>query len=260
MEDHPVKNMSVPEAQPFFFQGDRHGVLLIHGFTGSAAHMRLIGEELRDQGFTVMGVNLPGHGTTMEDMGKTGWKEWLHAAKSAVVELKKTCDHVSVAGLSMGGILTLLLAEQMEITAAAPISAPTQVRAKALALSGIASKFIKTIWWQVNEERQTKLDQRYDYGYPGFPTICGASLYRLMKTARRNLFAITCPILVVQSHGDETIAAESAETILSGVSSQRKGVMWLDDVPHVLTISREYKRVAAEIGRLFREAEHMEKR
>ena len=255
MEEHRMPDMTAPEAQPFFFQGDRHGVLLIHGFTGTAAHMRLIGEELAAQGFTVRGINLPGHGSTMENMAKSDWKQWLHAAKSAVAEMKETCDHVSVAGLSMGGVLTMLLAEQMELTAAAPISAPTAVKAKALALSGIAHYFIKHIWWQTHEERQSMLDQRYDYGYPGFPTKCGASLYRLMTMARRNLFAITCPILVVQSHGDETIAEESAETIMAGVSSERKGVLWLDEVPHVCTISREYRRIAAEIGRLFREAE-----
>lgn len=255
MTEHPVKDMKAPQAQPFFLQGGRHGVLLLHGFTGTAAHMRLIGEELHAQGFTVKGVNLPGHGTTMEDMAKTDWKMWLHAAKSAFLELKATCDHVSVAGLSMGGVLTMILAEQMDVTAAAPISAPTAVKARGLALAGLAHHFIKHIWWNPPTERQDVLDQRYDYGYPGFPTQCGASLHKLMTLARRNLFAITCPILVVQSHGDETIAPESAETILSGVSSEKKGVLWLDEVPHVLTISKEYKRVAAEIGRLFREAE-----
>ncbi|MBR4081309.1 MAG: alpha/beta fold hydrolase [Clostridia bacterium] len=255
MSEHPMPDMTAPAAQPFDFPGDRHGVLLIHGFTGTAAHMRLIGEELAAQGFTVKGINLPGHGTTMEDMAQSDWKQWIHAAKTAVTELQKTCDHVSVAGLSMGGVLTMIIAQQMQITACAPISAPTQVQARGLALAGVAHHFIKHIWWNPPAERQAMLDQRYDYGYPGFPTKCGASLHKLMTLARRNLFAITCPILVVQSHGDETIAPESADTILAGVSSRRKGVMWLDDVPHVLTISKEYKRVAAEIGRLFREAE-----
>lgn len=255
MDKHPVMDMTAPEAQPFFLPGDRHGVLLIHGFTGSAGQMRLLGEALHDQGFTVKGINLPGHGTTMEDMGRSNWKMWLHAAKMAFTELKETCDHVSVAGLSMGGILTLLLAQQMDVTAAAPISAPTAVKAKGLALTGLAAPFIKHIWWNPSPERQAILDQRYDYGYPGFPTQCGTSLYKLMTMARRNLFAITCPILVVQSHGDETIAAESADTIMAGVSSEKKGVLWLDEVPHVVTLSREVGRVATEIGRLFREAE-----
>ena len=73
--------------------------------------------------------------------------------------------------------------------------------------------------------------------------------------ARGNLHAITCPILVVQSHGDKTISPDSADVILAGVSSRRKGVLWLDDVPHVCTISTEHQRIAEDIGRLFRESE-----
>ena len=87
MEHRPERNFSDPMAQPFYFPGDEHGVLLIHGFTGSCAHMRLLGEHLRDQGFTVRGINLPGHGSRPEDMAKCTWKDWLQAAKMAAAEM-----------------------------------------------------------------------------------------------------------------------------------------------------------------------------
>ena len=96
------KAFEAPECQPFLLEGGDHGVLLIHGFTGSAGHMRLIGEDLHAQGFTVKGINLPGHATSMEDMGKTGWQDWLGAARSAATEMKEKYAHVSVVGLSMG--------------------------------------------------------------------------------------------------------------------------------------------------------------
>lgn len=255
MKHRAEVDFSAPQCQPFDLEGGRHGVLLIHGFTGSAAHMRLIGEELHAQGFTVKGINLPGHATSMSDMTNYSWQDWLHAAKAAFIELKERCDHVSVAGLSMGGVLTLLLAEQMDVTAIAPISAPTATQNKLLALTGVFHPFVKTIMWGDDSQRAKLMDLNYHYGYQGFPTRSGADLYKLITMARRNLHAITCPVLVVQSHADETIAPESAETIMAGVSSQRKGVMWLEMVPHVCTISPEYKRIAQEIGKLFKEAE-----
>ena len=66
-----------------------HGVLLIHGFTGSIAHMRPIAQELHARGFTVMGINLPGHATDLDDMVRYTWEDWLNAAKrrAEVVEL-----------------------------------------------------------------------------------------------------------------------------------------------------------------------------
>lgn len=73
--------------------------------------------------------------------------------------------------------------------------------------------------------------------------------------ARQNLHAVTCPILAVQSRADETISPDSAEVIISGVSSREKGTLWLEDVPHVCTISRERGRIARELAQLFRSAE-----
>ena len=48
---------------------------------------------------------------------------------------------------------------------------------------------------------------------------------------------------------------DSAEVIVNGVSSQRRGVMYLEDVPHVCTISREHAHIAQALEELFRKAE-----
>ena len=255
MGNRPEADFTCPEAQPFLLEGGEHGILLIHGFTGSAAHMPMVGDALHRQGFTVMGINLPGHAVSMEAMGKSDWKQWLHAAREAVLSLKARCKYVSCAGLSMGGLLTLIIAEQTDLTAIATISAPMAVKNKGLPFSRLAAPFMPTIMWRPNPERESILDRRYDHGYPGFPTKCGGDLWHLIKLARKNLHAVTCPLLVVQSHDDETIAPESADVMLAGVSSRKKGVLWLDGVPHVCTISPEAATIAAAIGQHLREAE-----
>lgn len=58
-EQYPV----MPEAEPFFFEGNRIGVLVQHGFTGTTQSMRGIGEVFANQGYTVYGPRLAGHGT-----------------------------------------------------------------------------------------------------------------------------------------------------------------------------------------------------
>lgn len=258
MSRRPLADLTAPEAQPFFLKGGEHGVLLIHGFTGSAGHMRLLGDALNAQGFTVQGINLPGHATSMDDMAKTDWTMWLQAAKEAMLALGEKCRYTSVAGLSMGGVLALLLAQQMRVCAVATISAPMAVQNKAMPFARVASIFIKTIMWKGDEARQKMLDSKYDLGYQGFPTRCAADLSHLIGMARRNLSAITCPLLAVQSHGDETISADSADIILNGVSSTQKGVLWLDKVPHVCTISPEYPNIADAIAVLLHAAEKIE--
>lgn len=255
MSKRPEVDFSAEVCKPFDLQGGPHGVLLIHGFTGSAAHMRLIGEELHRRGYTVKGINLPGHATSMEDMARTTWQDWLQAAKRAVLEMKETCEKVSVAGLSMGGVLSLLLAEQMDVTCAMPISAPMAVQNRFMPLAKVAALFVKTVWWGSDEGRAGLMDMNYHYGYPGFPTKCAADLSRLIHMARRNLHCITCPVLAVQSRADETISADSADVIVQGVSSEKKAALWLEKVPHVCTISPEWPNIAAAMDECMKNAE-----
>lgn len=232
--------------QPFLLAGGRQGVLLLHGFTGTAAHMRPLAEHLHAMGFTVLGENLPGHGTRLTDMSAVHWQDWLEAAKAGVMRLRGRCDSVCVAGLSMGGCLALILAEQMQVDAVATLSAPMGTRVP-LWLAPLAAPFVPTVHWRA----RAPLDEKYDYGYAGFPTRSGADLARLIRMARRDLHAVTCPLLVVQSHGDRTITAASAQTILRGASSEVKSVLWLKDAPHVCTLSAEAALIAPAVAEHF---------
>ena len=257
MTRRPERDFTDEACRPFRLTGDRHGVLLLHGFTGTAAHMRPLGEALHERGFTVEAINLPGHALSMAEMGKSTWEDWLNAAKDAFLRLQADCDRVSVAGLSMGGCLALILAEQMRPAAIATLSAPMGTKAP-LWLTRFAAPVMPNVFWRTRKNDPSPVDDRYDYGYPGFPTSRGAHLNRLIRMARRDLHAVSCPTLVVQSHADPTIAANSARIILDGVSSERKGVLWLEDVPHVCTLSKEKDMIAAAVAEHFRRAEQTE--
>lgn len=239
MKPTPEGYFDRPVCQPVDVQGDGNGILLMHGFTGSPAHMRMLADDLAERGYTVRSICLPGHASTEEDMAKESWQSWLQAAKTAVLEMKKTCKTVTVCGLSMGGVLALLLAEQMQVDACIPISAPMATKNRFLCLSGVMGKVIPRISWGDHPERSVVLNADYDFGYTGFPTAKGADLYHLIRLARKNLFNITCPVLAVQSEDDETIWEGSADCILNGVGSEKKWKLWLHGVPHVCTISQE---------------------
>lgn len=256
MSRRPERDFADSVCQPFRLQGDRHGVLLIHGFTGSAAHMRLLGEGMHRRGFTVEAINLPGHAIGMDAMGKTGWQDWLNAAKDAFLRLKKECEYTSVAGLSMGGCLSLLIAQTLQPTAVAPISAPMGVLNPLLPFARLAAPLMPRVMWRSREDSSQEVDDRYDYGYPGFPTKCGSDLNRLIRMARRDLHAVQCPVIALQSRHDATISPDSAEVIVRGVSSRKAGILWLENVPHVCTISREHDRIAEAVAKVFRDAEN----
>jgi carboxylesterase len=99
--------------QPFLLEGGRMrqiGVLCIHGFTGSPAEMRPLGDFLAERGYTVVGPLLPQHGGMAHELKGAKWQEWTGAAQTAYEQLASRCDSVFIVGLSMGGLIAMHLA------------------------------------------------------------------------------------------------------------------------------------------------------
>src|ERR1700709_2358491 len=97
-------------AEPWSFEGGRAGALCIHGFTGNPNSMRPVAEAFAAAGLSVELPRLPGHGTTVDEMMTTTWADWSGEAEAAYQRLAARTDAIVVAGLSMGGTLTLWLA------------------------------------------------------------------------------------------------------------------------------------------------------
>jgi carboxylesterase len=98
----------LPGAEPWSHDGALGaGVLTLHGFTGNPSSMRGMAEALAAAGFHVELPRLPGHGTTVDDMLPTRWSDWTAEVDAAYQRLAARTDSVVVAGLSMGGALTL---------------------------------------------------------------------------------------------------------------------------------------------------------
>jgi carboxylesterase len=83
------------------------GVLALHGFTGNPSSMRPLAVGFAAAGFDVELPRLPGHGTTVDDMLTTAWHDWTAEVEAAYQRLAGRVGAVVVAGLSMGGSLTL---------------------------------------------------------------------------------------------------------------------------------------------------------
>ncbi len=106
------------------------GVVVLHGFTGNPGSMRGLAEAFASAGFHVEMPLLPGHGTSIEDMLPTRWDDWAAAATAAYRQVASRADRVVVAGLSMGGALTLRLGvDHPEIRGLVCVNPATQPQA-----------------------------------------------------------------------------------------------------------------------------------
>ncbi|MBE5777022.1 MAG: alpha/beta fold hydrolase [Clostridiales bacterium] len=240
-----------PHAQPFFYEGGSHGVLLLHGFTACPAQMIPLGKRLHEAGFSVRAVRLPGHGTSPEDMKKSTWQDWLGEALQAAEDMQKSYPHFSIAGLSMGGALTLILAAKLNPTCCVTLAAPTAANNPLARFAGILHPIYPTVHTRVG---RTSLGE-YDLGYPSYPTKKVADLNRIIRMSNESLPRVTCPLLSVQSVKDKTIVPESMDLIQRRAGSRIKEHLWLREAPHVVTLSTELPLIADTMIRFLRAQE-----
>jgi len=85
----------------------RRGVLLTHGLTGSPYSMRHLAEFFQQNGFRVMAILLPGHGTQPGDLLEVTWHEWAKTVAYGAYKLAEEVDELYLAGYSIGGALSV---------------------------------------------------------------------------------------------------------------------------------------------------------
>ncbi|KAB3539687.1 alpha/beta fold hydrolase [Alkaliphilus pronyensis] len=226
------------ETKAFFLDGGNEGCLLIHGFTGSAAHMRPLGNYLHENGYTVNGILLKGHGTTVEDMEKCSYREWVESAFNGYNKLKQRCDKIYVMGLSMGGILSLYLAEKLPVEKVVSISAPIILKDPLAKWTPILKHIKKYNKWSVDKIKN-KEKNNPAIGYSIIPIKSVPELLKLIKITKNRLVDITCPLLVVQPMLDKHVKPVSADIIFNKTSSTYKEKLWLQNSPHACTLGPE---------------------
>lgn len=233
-----------PNAAPFSHSGDRgESVLLLHGWTGSPAHLRELGALLNEVGYGVVAPLLAGHGTTLEDMAETGWRDWVRSAGEAAEGIVSEGDRLHIVGLSMGGIIALLLAPVFHAASVTTINAPMRVwdrRSRFAAIYRGSRRIDKGDAPEPAPPEVAEFQQQYN----GTPVGTAADLVDLAKAAKKNLGRVQCPALVIQSRVDETVKPVSGEIIFDGLGSSHKGLMWLEASRHVALIDVERHVIA----------------
>jgi carboxylesterase len=233
------------DLNPFFFEGGPTGCLLIHGFSGSPPEMRPMGEYLAEKGLTVIGVRLAGHGTTPEDMARTGWRDWIASAEEGLRELQRHCNQVFVAGLSMGGLITLHLAAHHPLDGIIAMAAPANITDWRFHLLPLAQYFIRWVTPNIESDLTDPEAEKRLFSYKVLPVRCIVSLRQLLHLVRRELPQIQMPALVMQGEKDHHVPADSAQIIFQELGTAEKEIVWWPNSGHCITVDSEREVVWA---------------
>ncbi len=229
----------IPTAEPFLFPGSRTGCLLIHGFTGAPKEMRWMGEYLAGRGFSVLGVRLSGHATHADDMIRSRWTDWAASVEDGYHLLRGLADRIYLVGLSMGGVLSLLMSTQLEVKGVVAISTPMQLPPDwRLPYATLLSRFMPYVPKEPDEPNAGWFDQealKDHVSYPQNPVRAAVELDRLVAEMRAMLSQVRVPVLLIHSQDDTTVAAENMENIYAALPADlRKEKLLVRNSGHVV--------------------------
>jgi carboxylesterase len=246
----------MPGGEPFFFQGSPLGCLLVHGFTATPQEMRGLGEYLAGEGYTVLGVRLSGHGTDLSDMARVRWHDWLASVEDGYHLLKHRCDQVVLAGLSMGGVLSLLLASQVSVDGVAalstPVSLPTNGRLKIIRpllypISFVVRNFPKgPPDWVDPDAGEGRV------AYNAYPVRSILELESLLTEMVHKLPLARAPVLLMHSKNDQFVPPEHMGRIHATLGDIEKTMVWVERSSHIITCDIDREIVYSTIGAFIR--------
>lgn len=214
----------------------RIGVLVIHGYTGAPGALLPQAKAFADAGYNVELPLLPGHGTTIDDMIKTKNKQWRDTALEYYDKLKAKCDKVFVFGLSMGGALSLFIAENRQPDGIVIVNNALYFRGLSVKLLWLLKYFKKTIPGLANDIKKADTKEPC---YPLNPLKPAHEAMKLFAEVRKNLHKVTCPVIIFKSFEDHVIPVEVAETTYELIESKEKKLIYLNDSYHVATLDND---------------------
>ena len=253
--------MSSTESFQLTHENNNKAVLLFHGMTGEPLEMKQYAKYLHKAGFDVHCACLPGHGGTMEDLKKVTWQDWSKFALEQFDEVKKTYSEVYLAGLCMGAVLAVNVAEERDNVAGIAALSTT------LFLDGWKMPWYKFLfplglytllkyfydfpetdpYGIKNEKIRKRVSSRLhgsDDAFDYFPMTCALELLRLSKHARKNIKKVKAPTLIVHAQEDDLTSVKSAKCVYKGISSEKKEMVILNNSYHLIVIDNEKEFVA----------------
>lgn len=200
------------------------GVLLIHGLSDSPYMMQPLARHLRERGFLVRAILLPGHGTVPGDLRRVTYVDWIEAATYGLRTLKADADRVYVGGFSTGGALAVFLALEDPDVAGLLLFAPAfDTRNKLAALGGWLGLFRDWVGPQRDDADYAK--------YESFATNAVHQIYDLTRELAARLEArkrLDTPVFAAFSEDDRTVDSDRTVEVIDryGASKNNRRIVY----------------------------------
>ncbi len=182
----------------------RRGVLLTHGLSDSPYSMHHLAAFFQQNGFRVMAVLLPGHGTQPGDLLEVTWQEWAKTVAYGAYRLAEEVDEIYLAGYSTGGTLSVYHSLRDYRVRGLFLFSPALEITRKSALANLH----KLYSWLIPSAKWVHIKPDLDiYKYESLTKNAAAQTYALTKEldALLRQYELDIPVFIAASADDMTV-------------------------------------------------------
>ncbi len=238
-------------------ENHRGAVLLLHGLSDSPYSLRSVGQLYLRNGFAVIWLRLPGHGTVPSALTHVRWKDWVAATRlgmSRTAELAAG-GPLHVVGYSNGGLLALYGTLERLREGGRRVPDRIVLLSPSIGIPAIArfARWVKLIDWlpPFRKAQWQEVHREIDpHKYSSFPFNasyqCWAGTQKvhtlLLKLRAERRLDRMPPVLAFQSATDATVIATAVEDRLFDLLPPNGSELVLFDVNRTRSLARFFSR------------------
>ena len=196
-------------------------------------------EYLNQQGFTCLGVRLAGHASNPEDMIRSRYADWIASVEDGYHLLRGVAENIFLVGLSMGGVLSLLMSTRLEVSGVIAMSTPSHLPTDyPIWLLQLVS-FVRRYRPKTRETPGSGWFDKAAYAdhvsYSKNPVRSTAELKKLILEMHAVLPKVNVPVLLMHSKNDAYVLPDNMEDIYRElVNASDKTKLYVPGSGHVL--------------------------
>ncbi|MDK7752899.1 MULTISPECIES: alpha/beta hydrolase [Staphylococcus] len=241
--------INVKEPNPIFLENksSERAILLLHSFTGTIRDVKLLATKLNKAGFTCYAPSYKGHGLLLESLMAYDAEDWWQDALEGYQYLQdQGYSNISVCGISLGGILSLKLAEEKQVASVAVMSTPLSKDdaglAKRLEFYGERMGNLVGLSQEAIQQQMNQIEN-YAVGFDKFK--------KLVDDAMAHLNQISVPIAIKFGEQDEKAYEASANYIYNQIEHEDKEIQGYPTCKHLMTYGEGHLDVEQDVIAFF---------
>lgn len=225
------------KAKPYFLDAQSNTLaILIHGFTGTPNDLRELAKFLVGNSVSVKVPLLAGHGRHWVDLEKTSYFDWWKTIDDEVKQAMGKYSRIFLIGYSFGANLALDMAARYPQSITGVVSLGISVFLKrewliklSLPLCHFFLKRYRKMY--IKKEHLPAYEESGAYAMVSTKSVYDF-YYFIKHYTKHELPKVKAPVLIIHSRDDAITHPLSSQFIYDHLGTQRKELVYLDDVNH----------------------------